>query len=134
MGAAWVFTDDAVDLHWADAGHVLPLPGVGPHVGGLGCGVSPVQVHVVASGNVIDGNAHSDHVAPPSVDAQTAYKSIAKPPLSTGGVHDTSTDVAVAFDPTTPVGAPGTVGARTAAEAADHAPGPAKLMARTWKM
>jgi hypothetical protein len=72
-------------------------------------GVSPVHVHVVANGNVVDGYENNDHVAPLSVDALTTYMSIAAPPLSAGGVHDTTTDVRVALDPATPVGAPGTV-------------------------
>ena len=89
--------------------------------------VSPVQVHVVVG----SGYANSDHVAPPSVDTLTTYMSIAAPPLLTGGVHDTSTDVDVAFDPTTPVGAPGTVEDKvlTAAEAADGTLQPDELWA-----
>jgi hypothetical protein len=43
------------------------------------------------------------------VDAYTRYLSIARPPLSAGGVHDKVIEVLVAFDPTRPVGAPGTV-------------------------
>ena len=98
-------------------------------------GVNPVQVHVVASGNVVDGYPHSDHVTPPSVDALTTYMSIAAPPLLTGGVHDTTTDVDVAFDPTTPVGEPGTVNDKvlTAAEAADPALHPTDVWAYTRK-
>ena len=52
---------------------------------------------------------HIGYVAPPSAEALNAYLMIADPPSSTGGVHDTVIDVDVAFDPVTPVGAPGTV-------------------------
>ena len=72
-------------------------------------GVRPVHVYVVKAGVVIGIMlTHSGYLAPPSVEALTTYLMIADPPSSTGGVHDTVIDVDVAFDPTTPVGAPGT--------------------------
>ena len=95
-------------------------------------GVSPVHVHVVANGNVIGGYPYSDHVTPPSVDAFTTYRMIAEPPSLAGGVHDTSIDVDVAFDPATPVGAPGAVRCGVyAALVADHGPVPLVLAATT---
>ena len=64
------------------------------------------------------------------------YRSIPAPPVSTGGRHHTTTDVDVGLDPTTPVGAPGTLNGEvlTDAEAADDTLHPADVCAftRNW--
>ena len=83
-------------------------------------GVRPFHVRVVTKGRTVDGYTLSGHVAPPSMDASIRYRITGDPPLSAGGVHATSMDVDVAFEPTTPVGTPGRVVARTAVEGADH--------------
>ena len=54
------------------------------------------------------------------------------PPLSAGGVQETSIDVAVAFPAVTPVGTPGAATAGVyAGLVADHGPTPTTLAATT---
>ena len=56
-----------------------------------------------------------------------------RPPLKVGAVHDTSDDVSSPDVAVTPVGWPGAAGA-TVVDAADGAPGPARLLATTVKV
>ena len=87
---------------------------------------------------MIGGKPHGvAHVAPPSVDKRNTYLVIGEPPSLAGGVQFRVTEVAVAFEPTTPVGAPaGTAPGRVliAGEGADQAePQPTAVTAMTSK-